>query len=111
MVPIEIEVDKEGSHTVVRVRGELELSTSPELQRVLAELDEADAPIVLDLTGVTFLDSSALRVLVQTRLRFEERRQLPLVIPRPQLRRIFEISGLADDFLLCEELDEATKGL
>lgn len=110
MVPLEIEVQKEDSHTLVRVSGELELSTSPELQRALSEIDD-DTTVVLDMTGVTFLDSSALRVLVQARLRLKDPAQLRLVIPRPQLRRIFEISGLADDFLLCEQLDEATQGL
>lgn len=111
MVPVEIEVEKGTTYTLVRVSGELELATSPQLQEALASLDAEDWPIVLDLSEVTFLDSSALRVLVQTRLRLDNREELRLVVPRPPLRRIFEISGLADDFLLCEQLDEATQGL
>ena len=110
-MPVDVEVEHLDTHTLVRVRGELELATSQEFQAHLGTLDASAGPIVVDLSEVTFLDSSALRVLVQTRLRLESSDELRLVIPRPQLRRIFEISGLSGDFVLCERLDEATQGL
>jgi anti-anti-sigma factor len=44
--------------------GELDLATAPLLTAALAEPRAADAPVVLDLAGITFMDSSGLKVLV-----------------------------------------------
>jgi anti-sigma B factor antagonist len=60
-----IEAELRGSTLEVRVRGELDLSTAPRLTDALSDAAKSDAETtVLDLSGVTFIDSSALRVLV-----------------------------------------------
>jgi anti-sigma B factor antagonist len=49
----------------VRVRGELDMSTTPQLSDALSAAAEQPASeVMLDLSGVTFIDSSALRLLV-----------------------------------------------
>lgn len=110
-MPVAVEIEQREHHTLVHVRGELEFATSPQFQRALADVSTEHGPAVLDLSEVTFLDSSALRVLVQTRLRLGARESLRLVITRPSIRRIFDISGLSDEFVLYDGLDEATQGL
>ena len=56
--------DTEAGH-VIRVRGELDLATAPQLAAVLSEAaGQSTVPVVLDLGEVTFIDSSALRTLV-----------------------------------------------
>ncbi len=56
--------DTEAGH-VVRVSGELDLATAPQLSTVLLDAaGQSTLPVVLDLAGVTFIDSSALRTLV-----------------------------------------------
>ncbi|PYC69289.1 anti-sigma factor antagonist [Micromonospora arborensis] len=51
--------------TVVEVAGDLDMSTTPELRDQLRTLVESDAQlVVVDLTGVGFMDSSGLGVLV-----------------------------------------------
>ncbi|HEX4867148.1 MAG TPA: STAS domain-containing protein [Acidimicrobiales bacterium] len=56
--------DTEAGH-VIKVAGELDLASAPELSSVLAEPAGASTlPVVLDLSGVTFIDSSALRALL-----------------------------------------------
>jgi anti-sigma B factor antagonist len=60
---IDNEVD--GSHRSITVRGELDLSTSPELAAVLEHAaDDGVTTVTLDLHAVGFIDSSALRALV-----------------------------------------------
>jgi anti-sigma B factor antagonist len=60
-----IESEPQGSTLVLRVRGELDMSTAPQLSDALSEAAKGDAETtLLDLSGVTFIDSSALRVLV-----------------------------------------------
>jgi anti-sigma B factor antagonist len=52
--------------TVVTVGGDVDISTSPELRVALSKANEADGPraIVVDLSNVSFVDSTALGVLV-----------------------------------------------
>lgn len=82
---------------VVTPVGELDAYTAPELRERLHEFaqDESVDVLVVDLGRVTFLDSSALGVLVGALRRMRERdRELRLVEPRPNVRRIFEITLL-----------------
>jgi anti-sigma B factor antagonist len=50
---------------VVAVAGDVDMNTVPELEEQLVEATRADVPLVLDLTGVTFLDSTGLSALVR----------------------------------------------
>jgi anti-anti-sigma factor len=86
----------DGNAVVVLV-GELDMDTAPQLVRVLDPLLEAGpAEIVLDFSGVTFIDSSGIAVLVgaQNHLDAQER-HLRVQAPRPQALRVFEITGLS----------------
>ena len=67
---------RDGGATVVRVEGELDMSTCPELEHALEGADLADH-VVVDLSGCTFFDSSALRVLVPPGASGSERRRKP----------------------------------
>jgi anti-sigma B factor antagonist len=49
--------------SLVRVQGEVDLATAPELEATLAEQRSGDR-VVLDLTDCSFLDSSAIRVVL-----------------------------------------------
>ena len=63
-----------GSWTVVRVAGELDLHTSPQLRdHVLAALGEPPVRIALDLSEVDFMDSSSLGMLITCLKRVRER--------------------------------------
>ncbi len=76
------------------VGGEVDAHSAPLLaERLLAS---AGSTIVLDLDGVTFMDSSGLRVIVQLHQR-ELEGGPALVITRPSrmVARLFEISGFA----------------
>ena len=76
--------------------GELDLFTSPELRaRLLAALDDGFARVIVDLTRVTFFDSSALGVLVAAARRSAAGAAgLEVVCPPGHLARIIEIAGL-----------------
>lgn len=57
-----IDTEEQDGAVILRVKGELDLSTTPQLS---AAIDgSAAATVTLDLGGVSFIDSSALRVLV-----------------------------------------------
>jgi anti-anti-sigma factor len=81
---------------LVELGGELDLSTaSAEVQELLEECAESACHVALDLSGVTFIDSAGLALLVKTDRRLSAAgRRLVLLRPHPNVQRILEITGL-----------------
>ena len=93
---------------LVRAAGELDIHTCPEFQRALAAArDRRTARLVVDLSEVTFMDSTALGVLVV--LQRGLKRPLDVVVTRPHLRQVLFITGLNTVFVLHKSLDEARR--
>jgi anti-sigma B factor antagonist len=95
--------------TVLWVAGEVDATNSA---RLLASLDQAhphaQEPLLLDLSALTFLDSSGLVTLLRTRTRLAAADgQLHLAAPHERVRRLLELTGLAGRFEVHHTLDEA----
>lgn len=88
------------AQTSVRLTGELDLASAPQLRRCLDELlTDADAKLVIDLRQVSFMDSAGLAVLAAARSTAAEAgRSLKLVRGQAQVERLFAISGLDRHF-------------
>lgn len=86
-----------GRRSVVDVRGEIDVSTGPELAAALDRtLAAGAAQIWVDLTETTFMDSTGLHVLGELRDRVVElNRRLAVICPDGPVRRALEVSGLA----------------
>ncbi len=79
------------------VAGEIDAHTAPTLAGALAGVDHQ--VVMLDLSGVEFVDSSGLRVLIDAHQRANDaKRVLRLVNPSEAVRRLFAISGV-DEYL------------
>lgn len=94
---------------LLRLAGEVDLHTAPQLRHRLASLVEGDVTLaVVDLSDVTFVDSMTLGVLLgaSKRLRAKEG-ELRLVVSDPNIRRIFEITLLDRVFDLHESAEVA----
>lgn len=85
-----------GGWAVVRVEGEIDLTTVPRLERAFRTLgEEGHHHIVLDLAEVEFIDSSGLRSLLGTQKRLEEiGGGLLLASVSPIVDRLLEVTGL-----------------
>ena len=84
--------------TTLHIAGELDLATASQLgTRLEAVVDASIGDVTIDLSQVTFVDSTGLKMLVSTqrRLRAEDRR-LTVRNPCGTLLRVFEVSGLGD---------------
>jgi anti-sigma B factor antagonist len=101
------EAIEEGS-VLVTAAGELDLHTCSEFQGVLAAArDRRPARLVVDLSDVTFIDSTALAVLVVVQRGMQ--RPLDVVVTRPHLRRILIVTGLDTVFVLHRSVEEACR--
>jgi anti-sigma B factor antagonist len=81
---------------LIELEGEVDVYTAPQLKQQMISLLESGAEqMVVDLTKVDYLDSTALGVLIGGLKRMRERDgNLVLICPSPRIRRVFEITGL-----------------
>ncbi len=93
---------------VIAVTGEIDVASAPQLREALhGVIAEGRATVVLDLLAVTFLDSTALGVLVGGLKRCREMGgELHVVVTDPRIKKIFEITGLNKVFPLVETVAE-----
>lgn len=98
--------------SVVAVTGEIDVATAPDLRDCLvAQAADGVSAIVVDLTGVSFIDSTALGVLVGAFRRQEEAGgTLKLVVTEPRILKVLEITALTSVFPVFSSVDEAVGG-
>jgi anti-anti-sigma factor len=85
-------------HThVLALLGELDIESARAVEAELASVEDAAllARLVIDLRGVTFIDSSGLRLVIEASRRAETAaHRLALLPPGPRVFRAFQISGI-----------------
>lgn len=93
-----IETERIGPNLIVQVDGELDLETSPLFrEKVESKLNQYEMVkhLILDLKKVNFIDSSGLGAILGRFKRLSQQGgRLSAVNVSPQVRRIFELSGL-----------------
>jgi len=99
----------EGVH-IIRVRGEIHVSTAPEFaQRLSAAIDSGKTAMVLDMSGVEFIDSTGLSVLLNgLRLVNQMHGRMAIVCANPTVLRLFQITSLDDTFDIFADRATAT---
>jgi anti-sigma B factor antagonist len=101
-------IARDDGTVVVRLAGELDLYNAQAVREaLLACCAEAPERLIIDLSDVKFIDSTALGVLIEARTRMENRRGFMLAAPGLETRRALEISGLDRHFAVHESLDSA----
>jgi anti-anti-sigma factor len=101
-------VDRDGSAVIVRLAGELDLYNAHEIRDTLLEESAANPErLVVDLSAVGFIDSTALGVLIEARSKMANRRAFLLAAPAVETRRALEISGLDRHFGLHDTVEDA----
>jgi anti-sigma B factor antagonist len=101
-------VERNGEAVVVRLAGELDLYNAHDVRDVLLE-ECAREPerVVVELSRVKFIDSTALGVLIEARTKLPNRHAFLLAAPGVETRRALEIAGLDRHFSVHDSLDEA----
>lgn len=94
----ELRVTRDAGRLTVHVRGELDFAYEDQLVTVVTEaLDEdRSAPLILDLTGLQFIDSSGLRAVLRCQQLAQA--QLRLRVVQGPVTRLFDIAGVTHRF-------------
>lgn len=105
----EIEQRSLDEHTcVIAVEGELDLSTAPRLKWMLLDALQAEhSLLVVDLSRTTFMDSTALGVLVAVKRGLDAGERLVIACPQSDVLQIFEFAGMDGAFAIFPTLDGA----
>jgi len=112
MFNVDLSVGSFDGHAVVALCGELDLfDTSDVASHLIATVAAYGPSIIVDLAGLTFIDSCGLGVLVRAlRWTRESGGDLSLAAPQRQVRRVLEITGLIDVFWVYPSVKQAVSG-
>jgi anti-sigma B factor antagonist len=104
-----IDVSRGGDRVVLRLDGELDLASVPLLEDAIqsAMLDDAVAPLVLDLRGLEFIDSTGLRaILAQDKLSAERGQTFALVRGSEQVQRLMHMTRVDEHLRIVASPEE-----
>jgi anti-anti-sigma factor len=79
----------------LRLSGELDLATVPDLDAALRPMAEAGGEITIDVSALRFMDSSAVQLLIRTLQGLKQRGRVVLLRPMTSVRRLIDVMGLA----------------
>jgi anti-anti-sigma factor len=95
---LRISCERDGDVYAIRLSGELDLATADRVQRELDRVEACDArSIILDLSGLTFMDSTGVRLLLSAhaRSRADSDRLIMLRGSAP-VQRVLQLTGVVD---------------
>jgi anti-sigma B factor antagonist len=94
--------DRAGARAVVTISGELDAYSAPSLEEETSRLLADDvSDLVFDLSATRFLDSSGLRAILTAQRRLTDSQgRLALRAPSEPVRRLLDITGLTDHFII-----------
>jgi len=99
---LDVTSNRTDDHTVVSVRGEIDAATCDELASALTAATRSETGLEIDVSGVTFIDSSGLRTLVLAQQHLGDARKLVVRGPDATFKRLLGITGLDEVFLIVD---------
>ena len=110
MLDFRVEVDETPHCLVVRIIGELDIATAPQVVQALNGVGDDVPRITVDLLDTSFIDSTGLTTLFRAHKRFEEsQRQFQLVCGpgNVEVLRVIDLMGFDQVFTMFDSLAEA----
>jgi anti-anti-sigma factor len=95
-----VEVVNANGRAIVSLHGEIDMNRGPALREALSAAQQGSPDVIVDLSGVTFMDSTGLHALIGAYHRAPEGGTLAVVGPTSAIRRVFDITGLSGMLLL-----------
>lgn len=99
-----VNYDRDKNAWVIKLDGEVDIYTSPKMKEVLIDsLKEKDIDILIDCSNLEYVDSTGLGVLISVLKRVRESENKIIITNlKPNIRKLFDITGLDKVFLIEE---------
>src|SRR3954451_12299327 len=105
-----VSAERVGHAHVVAPAGELDLGTVDDVRAALEAVPAGCSLVVVDLRGLTFFDTSGMRLIVETLERTSAQGlRLALVRGSSDVQRLFTLACMEDRLPFCDDLDEALR--
>ena len=101
------DIKEEGGAVIVALGGDVDLQSSPEARQVLLECVARKMPVLVDLSGVGYIDSSGVASLVESlQTARKAGSTLVLVSVSDSARRVLELARLDKVFTICDTIED-----
>jgi anti-sigma B factor antagonist len=100
----ELAVDRrDGGGTAIRLSGELDLASAPDLDDALSAAIDAGGEIIVDFGRCTFIDSTGISTIVRAARQLVDQggRRLEIIRLHSQPQKVFQIAGLLSSGLIA----------
>ncbi len=102
-----VTVEESGQAVVVRVTGVVDALSLTDVSRVLTDAQRGSVPVIVELSGVTFMDSRGLGALLAANERSREgAAPLRIFQPSDPVQRLLDVSGVGDVLVEVAELPQ-----
>lgn len=98
---MKLDATRLGGVDLVKLAGEIDITTVEEVDDFFSAFEVSN--LVIDLTGVTFMDTTGIHFLVRLSNRFAGKGTLTLVVtPKSPVELLIKLTGLSDQFMIME---------
>ena len=93
---LHIHSERDGDVHAIELRGEFDLAYARDVEHELKRVEATDArSIILDLSGLTFLDSTGIRLILEAQVRSQQDANRLVLLRAPRMvQRVFTIAGV-----------------
>ena len=91
-----IEKFTEDSRMTIKADGRLDAVTSPDMEKILKEIPSDLLELVIDLSGLEYISSAGLRVLLSAQKNMAKQGSMKLIHVSDVIMEIFEVTGFVD---------------
>ena len=104
-----VEVKKTSELPTIQVKGEIDIYTCAELRNsILTTIEEGHNNLILDLENIQYIDSTGLGTIAHAAQSIETKNgTIHVICTKPQIKKIFEVSGLPKKNITLYETAEA----
>ena len=101
------EIREEGGAVIVALKGDVDLQSSPDARKVLLECVGRKKPVLVDLSGVGYIDSSGVASLVESlQTARKSGNNLILVAVSEGALRVLQLARLDKVFTICDSVED-----
>ena len=93
---MKIEMKRNAQERMIAVEGRLDTITAPTLEKEINENIQDIETLILDFSGLEYISSAGLRVLLSTQKKMQKRGSMKVINVCTEIMDIFEMTGFAD---------------